>query len=311
MIMMDNEENNVIIEATAERSRQRKLCEKTWIREIAKQSRYRVQNLCRKQLSKGASPKEKRAGDRRTQKYEFWYACHLSATQKPNEICSYSDVGNSRHPDGSLSLLALTRSLTKSTILDTRRVVFRFQQGDTFLRVHAIHRTLQRGSLQHFGTHGYEIIYNREVSVFYNFCVDDKEGNRVNKIPELEDGGGISTFNNVVYTSPYHIILTVITRMKEREAASVLIFMAVTSEDCDRAMASPGKTHCHIEGEGCDIIQVRYLFLSQLVLSSHQICARYESSRLRQCDYVFGKTYCRGRVARVNDLMYLLMLSMS
>nr|CAD7409278.1 unnamed protein product [Timema poppensis] len=35
-------------------------------------------------------------------------------------------------------------------------------------------------------------------------------------------------------------------------------------------MTSPGKTHCHIEEEGCGIIQGHDLFLSLLVLSSRQ-----------------------------------------
>nr|CAD7590975.1 unnamed protein product [Timema genevievae] len=79
-------------------------------------------------------------------------------------------VRNSRHPDGSLCLLALNRSLTNYTIFDPRRL-----QGDTLLRAHAMHRTQQR------------ITESAPVPI---------------NAPELEDGGGISSFNNAVYTSP-------------------------------------------------------------------------------------------------------------
>nr|CAD7440877.1 unnamed protein product [Timema bartmani] len=46
------------------------------------------------------------------------------------------------------------------------------------------------------------------------------------------------------------------------------------------------------------------LFLSQLVLSSRQTGARYESSGLRQCDDVIGKLIPGGRVARVKVTIY-------
>nr|CAD7577722.1 unnamed protein product [Timema californicum] len=53
---------------------------------------------------------------------------------------------------------------------------------------------------------------------------------------------------------------------------------SVLFKNCDRAMTSPSNTHCHIEGEDCNIIQGHDLFLSQLVLSSRQTGARYQSS---------------------------------
>nr|CAD7425393.1 unnamed protein product [Timema monikensis] len=37
---------------------------------------------------------------------------------------------------------------------------------------------------------------------------------------------------------------------------------------CDRVITSPGKTHNHIEGDGCDIIQCRDLILFRLFMSS-------------------------------------------
>nr|CAD7259133.1 unnamed protein product [Timema shepardi] len=79
-----------------------------------------------------------------------------------------------------------------------------------------------------------------------------------------------------------------------------------------------GKTHCPGEGVPRSMtlftssqFQGHDLFLSRLVLSSRQTGARYESSVLRQCDDVIGKIHCRGKVARVNDLMYLLKVSRS
>nr|CAD7432925.1 unnamed protein product [Timema monikensis] len=39
--------------------------------------------------------------------------------------------------------------------------------------------------------------------------------------PELEYGGGIYSFNNVVYTSPYYIFLTAVTLMNDIDMASM------------------------------------------------------------------------------------------
>nr|CAD7449034.1 unnamed protein product [Timema bartmani] len=55
------------------------------------------------------------------------------------------------------------------------------------------------------------------------------------------------------------------------------------------AMTSLRKTHYHIDGEGCDIIQGHELFLTRLFLSNRQTCARYESS---------GKIHFRGEGLR-------------
>ncbi|CAG2066601.1 unnamed protein product [Timema podura] len=62
-----------------------------------------------------------------------------------------------------------------------------------------------------------------------------------------------------------------------------------------RFAMSPGKTHCHIEGEDCDNIQGHDIFLSQLFLSIHQTGASHQGKPIASK---------RGRVAKVNDLVH-------
>nr|CAD7409399.1 unnamed protein product [Timema cristinae] len=124
---------------------------------------------------------------------------------------------NRIYTDGSKFGAPMNTQLIPQMILGNTLSVDTFLVISGLLVSYVFFNKLKNGTISSFRVLPYYI---------HRYCRDDPIGITEREsvpitAPELEDGGGIYSFNNVVYTSPYYIFLTAVTLMNDIDMASM------------------------------------------------------------------------------------------